>query len=213
MNFHNLQQAANLHTHCYSCNYRLTSLDWDRHEYGSPEIKFNLTEGIDSDVDEWVGVNVVTNDVSFALQRRYNCANDYIMGTDGSLSFNSFSSQSQLSYHYGNGLLYRALSFDCQKCYQFGYCIQFAIDKRMQQLSLITLNSETVRWTDEKKTLHTVRNIYTTQETEYFQTPSSSNLRANNHSGTSLIKVPFMPLNVKQPSETVGRIRKLLAFL
>jgi hypothetical protein len=101
------------------------------------------------------------------------------------------------------GIFYHGLTIDCKSCCQFSYVIQVRIDLSKRILLGTSLNSETLSIEDSEM-VHEIKNIYATKKTEYTYFPKDgSSKRAT---------FPLVSLNLINPKETIGRLRKLLIF-
>jgi hypothetical protein len=101
-----------------------------------------------------------------------------------------------------NGTFIHSLNIDCKDCCQYSYILQIHLNLQEIVISKICLNSEFINISDE--IIHEVKNSYSTEQTIYtcFDKDGSS----------KTIILPLVPLDLKNPRETVGRIRKLLIF-
>jgi hypothetical protein len=204
--FENLMEAVTYHRFCYACNIILDhnlQLNIDPNEC---VYKWNLSDNVDSEVDEWVTINAYSNDiVYFEQSRRAKYEIDEIFHN----KYNSTISGGPTKYTKKSrlyGTLYESIHIQCGKCAKFSYTIQVVLDLMQNRCAGIFLNSEHICYVDDKHYMHGIRNHYALSETCYnFTTPDGISNKKN-------IVVPLIPVDLKNPAETVARIKKLAIF-
>jgi hypothetical protein len=220
--FHNIVEAINYHQKCFICGSTLWANFHDepikiieetwhrlfgpRKEIGGT-IRVNLSSQVDSETDDWLTINVLTNSIALESLRRHNPDYSYTIGTDDPLRFHH-KGPSTTGYSY-NGTLYYPINVNCPKCHQFSYTIQMILDiVKENRITHLYLNSEFISWSDDKHVTHEIKNIYTTEQTEYAHFSSHNYPKIN----SDRMSLPLIPLNLHNPSETLGRIKKLIIF-
>lgn len=108
-----------------------------------------------------------------------------------------------------NGIMYTSLAVGCEGCFQYSYVVQILVDISRKMIDSVILNSELIS-VEDKETLHEIRNVYTTDKTEYswFKTGQSEGEPVDEKS----IILPLVPLDLSCPEKTVERIRNLILF-
>jgi hypothetical protein len=109
--------------------------------------------------------------------------------------------QDSVNYKY-NGLHYQRLILECQMCFAFGYTLQIQIDMSNLKLFNILLNTESLSYEDEKGILYEIKNIY----------PSSSTSFCYYDEKVKHQRIPLINLDLKNPLETINKIKKLILF-
>jgi len=206
--FKNLTEAVTYHRRCYVCHNHLQnhldiSLVIENNLY-----KWNLSEYVDSETDDWIVVNAITNEVDSIRITRRNDNELLYSGMDSPMTKRFLKHAKRLDKDY-NGILYESIQIDCQKCHHFGYTVQVVIDLVNMFLKDILLNSEFLSYEDEGGQLHEIKNVYATDKTEYIYhvTPT------DHYDGSKkCVSIPIISLNLNNPAETVSRIRKLVIF-
>ena len=90
----------------------------------------------------------------------------------------------------------------CNNCSMYYYTLQIFIDIENKKITQAILNSEFV--TIDNEGVHEIKNIYTTEKTEY--TCISEKTR------NKTITLPLVSDNMNDPSEVLNRIKKILIF-
>lgn len=199
--FTSVQLAIGYHVLCPLCNSPLdlarrgdysSSFEYNVHKI-SHKITFPLGFGDDELtldlINEKVELTVFRSVTQPIYTSNIGQVSGYIAGTGPS------------SY---TGYTYRGLTVECKDCLNFSFTIQLVVDISNKTLTDRFLNSEHVIYTDENKTIHDIKNVYSTEQTHY-----TSFLKGEKEI-TSII--PLVPLNLKNPPETIARIKKLLIF-
>ena len=204
--FQNLAEAVAYHRKCYLCGDRLVhpfQIDYDPEK--PPVFKWNLSENVDSDTDDWLTVDAYTNQISYHSQHRRHNYDLIYSGND----LVDLVGRRAGNYKLYKGTLYESVFIDCGKCHQFGYVLQVIINATAKRLDAIFLNSEHISYQDSDKVLHEIRNVYTTDKTEYVyhRTPTPED-----DSSKRTITLPIIPLDLHNPAETVARVKKLTVF-
>jgi hypothetical protein len=101
-----------------------------------------------------------------------------------------------------SGLFMHALNIDCKYCCQYSYILQVHINLQDMMMQQIYLNSEFINISDD--IIHEVKNSYSTEQTIY--------TCFNKDGSSKTATLPLVPLDLKNPKETISRIRKLLIF-
>lgn len=204
--FNNLSEATTYHRKCYVCGDRLVHpFQIDFNPEKPPVFKWNLSEAVDSDTNDWLTIDSYTNKITYLEQsRKYY---DDTIYSDNTLvdRFRKYTG-SQRSY---SGTLYESVHIHCGKCYQFSYVLQVVINATKMILEGIFLDSEFISYEDKNGHLHEIRNVYPFEKTEY---ACHKKPTAKDDSTKRTLSIPIIPLNLLNPAETVGRIRKLVIF-
>jgi hypothetical protein len=210
--FVNILDAAEHHKKCYVCGFMLTPNFHGDVLFNSPYnerndrlLKINLSGMVDSDTDDILTINMSTNQITLHAQRRYDHSgyrND-IGGYLGASNIRSGALPAPRGY---GGTLFEGIDISCRNCNRFSYTIQMIIDvEKEHRITSLFLNSEDITINDGT-TAHQIRNVYTTKTTEY-----RHHTKPHMHGKT--ISFPLMELNLKDPQETLSRIKNLLPFL
>lgn len=218
--FNNIYDACRYHTHCYVCHSQLRidqnyTFEHDLRGNNRTMMSINMTLGVDSDTDDFIKVDVLTGQIEcYSVSRKINY--DEIFGGNFDFSGSAPIRKSyaanlppSVCYPKYSGTLYRGISMTCPKCHQFSYVIQLQIDMTLNVVTGIYLNSELIS-VEESDAVHEIRNIYTTNMTEYVYLPAEGKINWNKD---KKITIPLIPLNLKEPMETISRIKKLIIFL
>jgi len=106
-----------------------------------------------------------------------------------------------------SGILMQGLTVYCDECGQYRYTLKLEADLSKELVRSVSLNSETISLDRDGKT-HEIRSIYSVDKTEYavFGSFAESILKDK-------VELPLIPINLKDPQETLDRIRTLLPFL
>lgn len=107
------------------------------------------------------------------------------------------------------GTEYLRVGVTCDECCQYSYLLQILLDIGLRRISEIVLNSESITLDDGKGITHEIRNIYTTEKTEYSYFPGKP---LTGETGSSPLEFPLIPLDLKDPYKTLERIRSLIIF-
>jgi hypothetical protein len=206
--FQNLTESVTYHRRCYVCHSHLQNnldltLNLEKNLY-----KWNLSENVDSETDDWIVINALTNKVDSIRQTRRNDNELLYSGMDLPM-VNRFQRHSKSLNRSYSGVMYESMNIDCQKCYHFGYTVQVVIDLTSMALKGIYLNSEFISYPDEDGHLHEIKNVYAIDKTEYSYhvTPTEQY-----DASKKRMSIPIIPLDLNNPADTVARIRKLLIF-
>ena len=242
--FVNISEAIEYHKTCYICKGHLTAnfhdeplqikSRWDEgrfydHNTGGynrafeQTIELNLTDMVDSDVDDLLTINIWTNKISIRTTRRVHYldpASEYIVGGvyTGQTPTRTFVKGLQkIPSNYGyEGRLYESLKIGCQKCHQFSYVVQMIIDGTAMRIEHLFLNSEFISWPDKERYItHQINNVYATGKTLYGRFSSFERTNLNVRKTFPIdcqINIPLIPLNLNDPTETMERIKKLNLF-
>jgi hypothetical protein len=238
--FKNISEAIEYHKTCYICKSDLRAdfhdepiqikSRWDErfHDYNTgghnrnieQTIELNLTDRVDSDVDDLLTINIWTNKVSIRSERR-NKLDPYphynIESYTGQTPIKTFVKGLQRipKTHLYEGKIYESLKIGCQKCHQFSYVVQVVIDGTAMRVEHLFLNSEFISWSDNNHITHQINNVYATDKTEYSKFSSIENTNFNGRKmfrSDYHINIPLIPLNLNDPDETMNRIKKLNLF-
>jgi hypothetical protein len=195
--FTNLLEAFNYHKTCCLCDNLMKPSD----SIYENKVQYNLSANVDSETDDIMSINVLTNDVSIRSFPRT------MMGQTPIVSY------SAKRY---NGVLFESINFRCIGCYYFNYTIQIQIEMDSKSYSLggnymysprvigIYLNSEQITIEEPKTEMHYIKSVYATNQTEYHS------YRAGQLHNS--FKIPLVELNLKNPQQTLERIKKLATF-
>jgi hypothetical protein len=110
-------------------------------------------------------------------------------------------------------MLFQGLTNRCGKCERFYYTLQLHIDLNNYILAGVYLNSETIAVDDKKGTIHRIKNVYSTKETEYAYYPKGERVYLDGaHVGRKSITIPLISLDVDKPEKTIERLKTLIVF-
>lgn len=103
-----------------------------------------------------------------------------------------------------SGQMIFSLSGTCTTCSKYSFAIGVTVDITNSKLTGLFLNSETFS-IEEGQSLYEIRNVYTTEKTEY--------TRFKKGSSDSKVDFPLIPFDMVNPDKTLDRIKGLLVFL
>jgi len=189
--FRSIQSAINYHKNCPVCFQQMQINDKDL-------------------AADYYGDNLDTKSVSFWLDVYQNdiltihLSNDDVEVTDmvyeiGEHSTFYIPNTRKVGYH---GKFLQGMTLDCKICCKFSYTLQVHVDLEIKKLTGIFLNSETLT-VEEGSVVHEIKSIYSTKQTEYARFEPGSDKRVN---------LPLIPLDLKNPEETIKRVKKLIIF-
>jgi hypothetical protein len=102
-------------------------------------------------------------------------------------------------------LIYDKITMSCGKCYDYYCVIQLLYDFDKLQVTNICFNSEKVTFQDTD-TWYSIRNIYTTEQTEL-------ECWGNSLNPETLAKLPLVELDLQNPRNTINKLKSILLFL
>lgn len=202
--FNNLLEATTYYGHCHACKKGKLVHSLEMETDGSEHFyKWNLSENVDSDTDDWIIVNAETNKIHDYQQSRNHDAYIYSIGTD---SFVDVIKRRGIYASKPNkdGFLFESIHISCGTCRNFGYTIQIIMNMSSGNVISISLNSEYISYIGSDQQYHTVRNSFTFGKTEYVYSLADGSRKT--------ITVPLIPIDLENPAETVGRVKKLGIF-
>lgn len=177
--FKKIREGINYFRRCPFCKHELfineNGLDV-KYKNRQPLLKFNL---IDKDL---LYINIDTEEITTELHQNIS---------------------SHGYFHYGTN--YQGINIECfnYDCGLFDFTLQLQINVEQSTINYIMLNSERISFEDSSGNLYEVKNIYSTNITEY---TSYSNDLAKTE------KLPLVPIDFKNPEHTIRRIKKLIIF-
>lgn len=177
--FKNIRDGINYLTNCPFCGNELF-LNEKEHSIsqkkGHPFLTFNLIG------EDLLHININTDEVFVDLNQTISSHGYFNYGTN---------------YH---GINIECVNVDCSL---FDFTIQLQTNLDKNKINHIILNSERISYEDKQGMLHEIKNIYTSNTTEYtFYTKSESKNK----------KLPLVPLDFNNPENTIQRIKKLIIF-
>lgn len=190
--FNSIREALNYQPHCPICHGRM--------EADVTNCDFQMDDNTitwKSDGDELI-VDLDTNQII-----------KYTM----TLNNSHYYAVNQASFRFRNpGLMYSGLRMQCtsDKCLRYDYTIQVIIQLPIGNSDvyhMITLNSEYYTF-DEKGITHEIRNVHTTENTEYARFGWSP----EGPWDEKTIVLPLIPLDLQNPNKTLERIKTLIPF-
>jgi hypothetical protein len=199
--FYSFLNAIYYHEFCPLCKSKLeiddrglSNNDIDR--CNDSCLAFNLSNGLNS--RDILFINPVTEKVEITIERyRFD---EVVYGNfDGQIP-SRYSSPTLNDY---SGKFLQGLTVDCKSCCQFSYTIQIHVDLDERRLIGTFLNSETISIEDEDM-VHEIKNVYSIEQTHYSYFSKDGVDKKST--------IPLIPLDLKNPKETISRIRKLLIF-
>jgi hypothetical protein len=104
------------------------------------------------------------------------------------------------------GDMYLGLQMRCKYCLNYNYVIQIIVNLDTLRIKNRILNSECVLIKEFDKT-YSVKNIYTTNKTEYKLYGRPASFEADKTQ-----ELPLIPLDREHPQKTLKRIQNLLIF-
>lgn len=159
------------------------------------------------------GVLVIDLDTEeFSLTIKQPKAFCPVLGYSGSSG--SYASSPVYKQFAFNGTVYIGLGIECQNCCQYSFGLKIILDtdgKGQGQIST-ELNSEILSIEDKVGDLvHEIKNIYSTNQTEYTYFAGTRNKEFNTWNDKTVI-LPLIPLDVRDPSKALNRIKTLVIF-
>ena len=212
--FYNLMEAVSYHTHCCMCKERLSHYPLALVGGSDKTIyRWNLSDNIDSDTDDFIMVDAHSNHVEYLQESRKSIRypisgiDDYSGQTP--ITFPTYSPKIKLK-----GIIYESIHLNCGNCHQFSYTIQIVVDISTMMLGNIQLNSEFVCYEEPDGSVHEIRNAYPFGETIYtnFEQMVAKSPYLPVKSPYDRFTIPLIPINFNDPKETVARIKKLVVF-
>lgn len=202
--FQTLLQAANYFPKCLLCkssmDFKNRDSDAIEKSYDSP-YRSGLTTTITYNcherdyIDSYV-VHIETGEVKRDIQ--------YLTQAMGGM----MSSVGRALHPAPFGDKYLSIGMECLKCHKYNYLIQMIIDLESVRIARILLNSEKLSFYVGNE-YHTIRNVYTTNKTEY----SYYNIKDESLSiSEKKEELPLITLNREDPTKTLKRIQNLLIF-
>jgi hypothetical protein len=204
--FQNIIEAINYHNHCYICGAKLVldfhgeTIIWEHNLF-----RINLSAMVDSDTDDFLTIDAITNQVQLEQRRRYPGFDPiYCIGTDTLLDIITPPKRPQTYAP----ILFDSLQVGCSnsKCRCFNYVFQMKIHFGLSNMiEFLTLNSENILIINEGKEHH-ISNNYISEKTTYISYLKGRNNRLRD------FELPLVPLNLQNPNETLARLQKLITF-
>lgn len=102
-----------------------------------------------------------------------------------------------------SGLLVISITIDCDNCCQFSCILQLHLDLTAKKLIKVGVNTETLSL-EVSDEVHEVKSNYAASNTQYVSYQKDGSFRKTT--------LPLIPLDLKNPMETVARISKLVIF-
>jgi hypothetical protein len=208
--FLNLVEAISYHKNCYICNGQLQFYIHDELgkiqadiEQGtiSKSICINLSDGMDSDTDDFLIVDMITNKASIKRNYRYAHSSDSV-----GHNYTRRSRKLNISLRdWYDGLIYESVNLSCNDCQQFSYTIQMVVNTKEEYVTKLFLNSEYICLEENGSIVHEINNNYAREITGYRKI-------AQLNSDDQKIEIPLIALNLQNPRETIERIKKLVIF-
>lgn len=162
------------------------------HNYGKSTITWETKS-------EKIVANLFTNEIEdFILKKEY----DTIFGINAHSTYQFRHSNSNVL----NGITFLRLILNCTKCEQYDCIFQVHIDIKNNKIFNIVLNSESIAIEDHKKT-HEITSSYALNKTEYTYFETGDYL-----STVKYIDLPFIPIDITNPHNTLNRIQSLIVF-
>lgn len=98
----------------------------------------------------------------------------------------------------------------CGKCSCYAYILQVHMDMDEKRVVGVVLNSETLSF-ERGPLLHEIKNIYTTEKTEYTTFTNYESEDAKPHDKQTTV-LPLIPMDLENPDKTLNRIKTLVLF-
>lgn len=192
--FYTLKSALNYIKKCPICDKNLSINDGNLASYTYVHKDEHISFYLDQRDQDVVTINI-NNDKIESIVIKQSYSEIYALGSTSHQMIPSYPK----NY---NGIFIHSLNIDCKDCCQYSYILQVHINLQERIISKICLNSEFINISDES--IHEVENSYSTEQTIY--------TCFNKDGSSKTIILPLVPLDLKNPRETVGRIRKLIIF-
>lgn len=204
--FPSFRDAINYRKFCPVCKKRLQINDRDlATDYGY-EFRGNGSETLsfylDQSQTDTLTINLDTEACEISYSERIDEDYGYPGGMGNVTTGRTFYAKKASPRTY-NGMLIHALTINCNSCCQYGYTLQIHFDLAVKKLSFALLDSEHIT-IEDGSSVHEIKNSYAMTKTRYRSFEKGGSAKA--------IELPLLPLDLKNPQEMVGRIRKLLVF-
>jgi len=198
--FYSFMEAIAYRANCPFCTKGLVVNDRDlvsssyHQNYATGEAYPIYTFYIGKSTDDVMCLNPFTEELEIRYSNKFDM---YGMKNIGVYNGQTFAPPNY------DGLFYHALTLNCNSCCRYHFTLQIHADLGNRRLIGTYLNSETIS-VEEGGIVHEVRNVYSTDKTEYACFPKDGSSKRSS--------IPLIPLNIADPKETISRIRKLLIF-
>ena len=205
--FYTLLDAINYQTDCPICHKKLRINDrhaelkvrWRLGAHQEQTLVWKL-----ADSDELI-VNLQNNHIEM-IQKTAKMTPVYEVGS--------------ISPHYigapiYDGILYERLGVECDSCCQYSFLIRVQVDVGRGVFTDIQLNSEYLTIDSAKGTVYEIKNVYTTEETEFtilgnvVRYPTFGRIYSSDKKRLTL---PLIPIDLQNPEKTLERIKTLVLF-
>lgn len=198
ISFPDIKQALDYHKYCPFCDAALTINSAQMVEdfvwQGNQKLSFYLSGGNNEDI---LTIDPHTNEVEISVFGREITRHMYTGGkSKGRYATNRHP-------HPRSGTLFQGVRAECEKCFLFMCVWQLCINLTDKVLYNVILNSERVSL-EQNGMLYEINNVYSTKQTHFI-----SHL-ADGSPKESIL--PLIPLDLKNPEDTLSRIRGLLIF-
>jgi hypothetical protein len=194
--FSNLQQALQYQIKCPLCAQFLSIQTDNDGIYGQNVIQFNLTENVDSQTDDILTIDKITNKIKI----------DYYDTRDKEMTQDNIMMSNRFMRPYG-GEMYESISVKCNYFYHYKYIIKIQANLTTLKITDISLNSESIDVSDRFDNLFTIENNYSSNRTIFRRYNCKDDL---NWTDTFL---PLVPLDLNDPILTVERLQQLTTFI
>lgn len=109
-----------------------------------------------------------------------------------------------------SGIFMFSLHGLCESCSKYSFSIGISIDITNMKVVSLFLNSETFS-IEEGSRLSEIRNVYTTEKTEYTTFTNYESEDAKPHDKQTTV-LPLIPMDLENPDKTLNRIKTLVLF-
>lgn len=195
MIFSSLQDGLHYFTECPLCksSMKIENLGFKQVLYGrGNQLGYTLLFSLD--YDDKLIVNPVTEEVIIDLVGEENSSNPRNY-TSYKLNTNSY-----INY---NGTMFHGVPISCSKCGCFSYTIKLYVDLNNRRLLETTLSNIKLAVKEETK-IHEITNYFGKEQTIYCLVDEARSSKP--------VILPFIEMNLEDPTETLDRIKKLLVF-
>jgi hypothetical protein len=115
-----------------------------------------------------------------------------------------YAGPSQVKYSIYEGVFAVGHTVTCAKCSMYDFTLQLFINLDDRNVTKAILNSESITIDDGNENVYEIRNVYTLDKTEY--THINPKIKSNT------LKLPLVSDDMKNPSEVLERVKRLLIF-
>lgn len=176
------------------CPFCLHNLDFSDSDLICRDMESGEVE-LDAGADNTIIVNIHNQQIEIKEKMQFP-----VISGDGAIVRKTYSKLSNREFF--------RIKLECPKCSCYSIAFQLIIDLINNRMEPLVLNSETFTIEDlDTKYVHEIRNVYSTQETEYTFYP-----KVGSSDEDKSYTFPLIPLDLTDPYHTLRRIKTLLVF-